>query len=114
MTTTIITCIILILILVWACIDEFWEPRNNSRLFVAKTPPPPLPSSIKAYSVKGYLVVNKSGTMIFFFNNKPIRSTNHWVPQSMEENFIEIFETNVKISWEDEPREAILEITTRR
>ncbi len=106
-----ISCIILLIILAWW--NDLWGPRTSS-LYVAKTPPPPLPSSIKAYSVKGYLAVNKSGTMIFFFNDKPIRSANHWVPQSMEENFIEIFETNVKINWEDEPREAILEITTRR
>ena len=109
---TIVLCsIILLIILAW---NDLWRPRNNSSLYVAKTPPPPLPSSIKVYSVKGYLVVNKSGTMLFFFNDKPTRSVNHWVPQSMEENFIEIFKTNVKISWEDEPREAILEITTRR
>jgi hypothetical protein len=110
-TTIVLGSIILIIILSW---NDLWRPRNSSYFYVAKTPPPPLPSSIKVYSVKGYLVVNKSGTVLFFFNDKPIRSANHWVPQSMEENFIEIFETNVKINWEDEPREAILEITTRR
>lgn len=108
-----ILCITLFMIFVWPYIYEIcvWRP-----FYVSKLSPPPLPSSIKIYSIKGYLAVNKNGAMLFFFNDKPIRSENHWVPQSMEENFIEIFETetNVKVSWEDEPREVILEITTRQ
>lgn len=105
-----ILCITFFIILVWPYI---YNIRVWGWSYATKLSPPP-PSQIKVYSVKGYLAVNKNGTILFFFNDKPIRSANHWVPQSMEENFIEIFETNIKISWEDEPKEVILEITTRQ